>query len=435
MLPGGEIAATDNLADAQLGDAATLRSASTAALDVIVRWGDWVLAAHELAPPRPFFVGEQNADVLLSSDVLGAKRLPLVVVRWDGAVRIVVPKSGRILLGTQTKRMSAARLIARGLGQASATLGEAAEVPFLPGQTATVFLGPVAIDLCFSTAAPRIERRSFLDKRMFLAQTASFAVHALLIGILFFVIGPPEVDLNYGMTAEQLNEFQRRLWRLERKEMELRWEVDGYEERARRNIRGFLSDEPVARQAWMDSLEAASNRWTADLDAEAERRNGTNQVNAPLVGLLYDWPEPPPPPKRPPTVDEVMKAPAVVLPEERSSLGGRRFRGPSVRMGATSVSGRLPPEVVQRIVRQNFGRFRLCYENGLRLNPNLMGRVAVRFVIGRDGAVSNIGNGGSDLPDSGVVRCVMKQFNGLEFPRPEGGIVTVVFPIMFTPPG
>jgi hypothetical protein len=81
---------------------------------------------------------------------------------------------------------------------------------------------------------------------------------------------------------------------------------------------------------------------------------------------------------------------------------------PSVRMGATSVSGRLPPEVIQRIVRQNFGRFRLCYENGLRNNPNLQGRVSVRFVIGRDGAVSNVGNGGSDLPDSGVVSCVVR---------------------------
>ena len=61
---------------------------------------------------------------------------------------------------------------------------------------------------------------------------------------------------------------------------------------------------------------------------------------------------------------------------------------PQVRMGATQVNGRLPPEVIQRIVRQNFGRFRLCYENGLRNNPNLQGRVSVRFVIGRDGAVS-----------------------------------------------
>ena len=94
---------------------------------------------------------------------------------------------------------------------------------------------------------------------------------------------------------------------------------------------------------------------------------------------------------------------------------------------------RLPPEVIQRIVRQNFGRFRLCYENGLKNNPSLTGRVSVRFVIGRDGAVSNVGNGGSDMPDSGVVSCVVRSFYGLSFPQPEGGIVTVVYPISFSP--
>ena len=109
-----------------------------------------------------------------------------------------------------------------------------------------------------------------------------------------------------------------------------------------------------------------------------------------------------------------------------------RARPPQVRMGATSVSGRLPPEVIQRIVRQNFGRFRLCYENGLRNNPNLQGRVVVRFVIGRDGRVSNVGGGG-DLPDGGVVSCVTRAFYGLSFPQPEGGIVTVSYPIVFTP--
>jgi Ca-activated chloride channel family protein len=117
-------------------------------------------------------------------------------------------------------------------------------------------------------------------------------------------------------------------------------------------------------------------------------------------------------------------------------LGGdHKTTAPTVRMGATTVSGRLPPEVVQRIVRQNFGRFRLCYENGLRNNPNLQGRVSVRFNIGRDGAVANVGNGGSDLPDSSVVSCVIRSFSGLAFPQPEGGIVTVVFPVVFAPEG
>jgi hypothetical protein len=113
--------------------------------------------------------------------------------------------------------------------------------------------------------------------------------------------------------------------------------------------------------------------------------------------------------------------------------GSHSTRAPQVRMGATTVNGRLPPEVIQRIVRQNYGRFRLCYENGLRNNPNLQGRVSVRFVIGRDGAVSNVSNGGSDMPDAGVVQCVIRAYYGLSFPQPEGGIVTVVYPIMFSP--
>jgi hypothetical protein len=113
--------------------------------------------------------------------------------------------------------------------------------------------------------------------------------------------------------------------------------------------------------------------------------------------------------------------------------GSHKTRAPKVRMGATTVSGRLPPEVIQRIVRQNYGRFRMCFEQGLARNPNLEGRVAVRFVIGRDGSVSNVSNGGSDLPDSGVVSCVISAYYGLSFPQPEGGIVTVVYPIMFSP--
>jgi len=115
-------------------------------------------------------------------------------------------------------------------------------------------------------------------------------------------------------------------------------------------------------------------------------------------------------------------------------LGGtHQTTGPSVRSnGITTVTGRLPSDVIQRIVRQNFGRFRNCYEMGLRTNPNLEGRVTARFVIGSDGAVSNVSAGG-DLPDAQVKSCVASAFYGLSFPTPEGGIVTVSYPIMLTP--
>ena len=112
---------------------------------------------------------------------------------------------------------------------------------------------------------------------------------------------------------------------------------------------------------------------------------------------------------------------------------GHKVGSPKIREAGISVGGRLPPEVIQRIVRQNFGRFRACYESGLRGNPSLQGRVGVKFVIDRSGAVSLSQDGGSDLPDRGVVQCVVSSFSSLSFPQPEGGMVTVVYPIMFTP--
>jgi len=113
--------------------------------------------------------------------------------------------------------------------------------------------------------------------------------------------------------------------------------------------------------------------------------------------------------------------------------GAHQTHPPSLRQGTTTVNGRLPPEVIQRIVRQNFGRFKLCYTEGLRNNPSLQGRVAVKFVINRDGSVGTSADGGSDLPDQSVTQCVIRGFSNLSFPQPEGGIVTVVYPLIFTP--
>jgi hypothetical protein len=104
-----------------------------------------------------------------------------------------------------------------------------------------------------------------------------------------------------------------------------------------------------------------------------------------------------------------------------------------VTPGPLAVSGRLPREVVERVLRQSRGGLRRCYEAGLRSNPNLVGRVGVRLVIGRDGGVTTVANGGSDLPDGSVVRCVVGAHQGMAFPAPEGGIVTVVYPVAFSP--
>ncbi len=121
--------------------------------------------------------------------------------------------------------------------------------------------------------------------------------------------------------------------------------------------------------------------------------------------------------------------------EEPLAIQAGRPPGSSatLRQGAMQVAGALPPEVVARIVRQNFGRFRLCYENGLRHDPTLRGRIVTSFVIESDGSVSRIADAGSDLPDDGVLACVLRANGNMSFPQPEQGVVKVKYPIIFNP--
>jgi hypothetical protein len=129
-------------------------------------------------------------------------------------------------------------------------------------------------------------------------------------------------------------------------------------------------------------------------------------------------------------------------------------------------SGRLPAEVIQAIIRKNYDTFQRCYAGGLARKPELGGRITVRFVIAMDGSVNNVqrvettslGPEGlrsdprteaffvklglptpvrnmdaAPMQDAAVVGCVVDHYRTLRFPPPEGGEVTVVYPIMFSP--
>jgi hypothetical protein len=105
-----------------------------------------------------------------------------------------------------------------------------------------------------------------------------------------------------------------------------------------------------------------------------------------------------------------------------------------VRIGATNLSGRLAPTVIQRTIRESFDTLRKCYQAGLTRDPNLTGKITTRFVIGRDGRVSQATTtDGTTMPDLQVTECVLSHLRGLRFPAPDGGIVTVVYPILFAP--
>jgi len=107
---------------------------------------------------------------------------------------------------------------------------------------------------------------------------------------------------------------------------------------------------------------------------------------------------------------------------------------PAPTSNAPKVSGRVPPEVIQGTVRTLRPRFGQCYGAGLLRNPELKGFVTTQFVIVQDGTVPWAVLHQSNLPDKQVADCIVSEFTKLVFsPPPIGGIVTVVYPINFSP--
>jgi hypothetical protein len=105
---------------------------------------------------------------------------------------------------------------------------------------------------------------------------------------------------------------------------------------------------------------------------------------------------------------------ADVLPSTSGAAAGKPTSIP--RAGGTKVDGPLPPEVVQRIVRQNFGRFRLCHDNALAKTPNLAGNVVTKFTVQPNGDVGKVSTASATISDKEMVACVEKAFSNLSFP-------------------
>jgi hypothetical protein len=135
----------------------------------------------------------------------------------------------------------------------------------------------------------------------------------------------------------------------------------------------------------------------------------------------------------PPTTPMQVAATAPIATTPPTSSGQTaNARAPSVVIGAVTATG-LPAETVARVARQNIGRYRQCYDAGLRGNPALRGRVMARITIDANGSIMSAEDANSDLPDQTVTSCVFGTLGTLTFPQPEGGSATATVPIVFSP--
>ncbi len=98
----------------------------------------------------------------------------------------------------------------------------------------------------------------------------------------------------------------------------------------------------------------------------------------------------------------------------------------------TDVQGGLDRDVIARIIKSQIGQIRYCYERQLSANPELYGKVQVKFTIGSAGAVVTQTVGSSSLNNAMVEGCILRRIAGWQFPKPAGGTdVIVTYPFLF----
>ena len=98
----------------------------------------------------------------------------------------------------------------------------------------------------------------------------------------------------------------------------------------------------------------------------------------------------------------------------------------------TVIEGGLDRDVIADVIKRNLGQIRYCYERQLSSNPDLYGKLLVKFTIDAGGGVMEPKIDTSTLKSSLVEGCVLRRMAGWKFPLPKGGTqVRVSYPFLF----
>jgi len=458
------------------------KDASLAAVEIAIRWGDNVLAVEQLSPPRAYHVGSvAGCDYDLPRELLGADRVALVDVDGD-TVQVVLPKSARV---SKIAGDEAAVLISSAAASASRQLSLA------PGERYRISLGQVSFDVRGVEPEKKQRGRLRLNKRGIAATAFSAAAQIGLLMATAAFMPALEMGDDTTITEDQRYLMQHYLDASAEAEAEATnadsaaagtEDGDPNETEQAEGEPGTVGDKRATRypynsgpgngptldgapQTREQALAYARDFGMIDLLRMSELGNVPLPWDVPLADApgsgIFDpngsWGADPfaiagelglsnPGGEGSNTrgdwygtrIGDVFRNGSCQGPSCGGLRGTKLTRtagGPNLRLRSNPITegSKLPPGAVQRVVHSNFGRFRGCYQAGLQRNPSLAGRVAVAFVISRDGRVVSANDAGSDLPDGAVVSCVVNAFHSLTFTAPENGIVRVTYPLMFIP--
>ncbi len=86
------------------------------------------------------------------------------------------------------------------------------------------------------------------------------------------------------------------------------------------------------------------------------------------------------------------------------------------------------------VVRRYAPGIQFCYENELKRNAGLRGKLVVSLTVAASGRVTDVSVVENSLGSDAVVGCAVEQMHGWVFPAIEAGTSTFKAPFVFTPP-
>lgn len=442
------------IASAPAVDASEVET-NVAALEVTVKWGANVLHVAHLSPVRSFSVGEEGCDFTVSRDVLGAERVE--VVRVEGS-SVIVSSTGKKLEGDANEKVAIGGLTFEvkctkaGRKVAGATRINKRAVG-LGGLAALLHGGIFAAMFAFTPSLDATDANT-------IASDQQARLNQMMQAMAEKEIEQkesPEVAANQdsekgGVEGEKAKGPEGQAGTTQPTRDNGHYAIKGQSQQVMLSRRDAIQDaQDFGMVGLLNTLRGGPDTLTADWATEAMGHDAIN-ANGNMwadslgpgggnggLGLSSDG------------LGGGGRADNIGLGQIGTGhsmgncigtnctgfstggpLGTHLAKAPKISQKPVEGSTRIPAEVIQRTIQRNFGRFRGCYEAGLKSNPALAGRVSVALTIGADGAVSSVANAGSDLPDASVVSCIVRNFGGLNFPAPDA-VVHIVYPLALSP--
>jgi len=84
-------------------------------------------------------------------------------------------------------------------------------------------------------------------------------------------------------------------------------------------------------------------------------------------------------------------------------------------------------------VRARMGLIKACYENALKRNPSLKGKISIRFTILETGGLADVGASVNSMGSNEVAACIVNTMRAWRTQFRPSGPVTVEYPFVFSP--